>query len=283
MLIGGIEAGGTKFVCAVGDASGNIIEKTSFPTEGPAETFQAIKQFFNNHQIASLGVGSFGPIDLDIESDTYGTILSTPKTKWKQFDLLGKLKEAFEIPVFIDTDVNAACLGEYKYGAGSDVKSCLYITVGTGIGAGLVQEGQIFQGKSHTEMGHIFLQQHPDDPFAGSCPYHGNCLEGLAAGSSIEKRYGKKGVTLSDEDKVWEIEAFYLAQAIMNYTLILSPERIIIGGGVMKQEKLYGLVREKLIEMMNGYIEIENIDQFIAAPMLEDEQGIKGAIALAVK
>lgn len=282
MLIGGIEAGGTKFVCAVGDESGHIIEKTSFPTEGPEETLQEVKRFFSNHSITALGVGSFGPVDLDKESDTYGTILNTPKTKWIHFDLLNSLKEMFQIPVFIDTDVNAACLGEYLYGVGKDTKSCLYITVGTGIGAGLVQDGQTFQGKSHPEMGHVFVQQHPEDPYIGSCPYHKNCLEGLAAGSAIDKRYGQKAVTLSGEDKVWEIEAFYLAQAIMNYTLVLSPERIIIGGGVMKQEKLYRLIREQYLELMNGYLEVENIDQFIVAPALEDEQGIKGAIALAV-
>ena len=280
MLIGGIEAGGTKFVCAVGDSSGNIVEKVSFPTEGPRETLQEVKRFFSNHEITSLGIGSFGPVDLDKESETFGTILNTPKTKWKQFDILKELKEMFQIPIFIDTDVNAACLGEYKYGAGKDVKSCLYITVGTGIGAGLVREGEIFQGKSHSEMGHVFVQQHPDDPYQGNCPSHRNCLEGLAAGPAIEKRYGKKGVTLSENDKVWEIEAFYLAQAIMNYTLILSPERIIIGGGVMKQEKLYDLIRKKFMKLMNGYLTIENVDQFIVAPALKDEQGIKGAIAL---
>lgn len=283
MLIGGIEAGGTKFVCAVGDAAGNIIEKISFPTEGPKETFQAVQSFFAQYDIASIGIGSFGPIDLDKESDTYGMILNTPKTKWKQFNVLTELKEMFDIPVFVDTDVNVACLGEYKYGVGKDVDSCLYITVGTGIGAGLVQNGEIFQGKNHSEMGHIFLQKHPEDHYEGNCPSHKNCLEGLAAGPAIENRYGQKGNTLSDNDKVWEIEAYYLAQAIMNYTLVLSPERIIIGGGVMKQEKLYELVRAQFMALMNDYLTIENVEEFIVAPALNDEQGIKGAIALATQ
>lgn len=283
MLIGGIEAGGTKFVCAVGDAAGNIIEKISLPTEGPKETFQAVQSFFAQYDIASIGIGSFGPIDLDKESDTYGMILNTPKTKWKQFNVLTELKEMFDIPVFVDTDVNVACLGEYKYGVGKDVDSCLYITVGTGIGAGLVQNGEIFQGKNHSEMGHIFLQKHPEDHYEGNCPSHKNCLEGLAAGPAIENRYGQKGNTLSDNDKVWEIEAYYLAQAIMNYTLVLSPERIIIGGGVMKQEKLYELVRAQFMALMNDYLTIENVEEFIVAPALNDEQGIKGAIALATQ
>lgn len=280
MLIGGIEAGGTKFVCAVGDSSGNIVEKRSFPTEGPKETLQEVTRFFANYEITSLGVGSFGPIDLDKESETFGTILNTPKTKWKQFNLLKELEETFKMPIIIDTDVGAACLGEYKYGAGKGVKSCLYITVGTGIGAGLVREGKIFQGKNHSEMGHVFVQQHPEDPYPGNCPSHKNCLEGLAAGPAIENRYGEKGVALSGNSKVWEIEAFYLAQAIMNYTLVLSPERIIIGGGVMKQEKLYDLIREEFMKLMNGYLTIENVAQFIVAPALKDQQGVKGAIAL---
>lgn len=282
MLIGGIEAGGTKFVCAVGDETGTIIEKVSFPTEGPKETFQAVKRFFDQYDITSIGIGSFGPIDLDQESATYGMILNTPKTKWQQFNVVKELKELFQIPVSIDTDVNVACLGESMYGAGKEVDSCLYMTVGTGIGAGFVRKGEIFQGKNHSEMGHIFLQKHPEDTYAGNCPSHKNCLEGLAAGPAIEDRYGQKGIALSDNEKVWEIEAYYLAQAIMNYTLVLSPERIIIGGGVMKQEKLYDLIRKEFMKLMNGYLTIENVEQFIVAPELDDEQGIKGAITLGM-
>ncbi|MBP1969227.1 fructokinase [Virgibacillus natechei] len=280
MLLGGIEAGGTKFVCAVGDDSGRIINKISLPTVDPEETIKAVREFFNTYSIEALGVGSFGPIDLDVDSETYGTILNTPKTKWKHYDLLGNLKRAFQVPVYLDTDVNAAALGEYKYGVASDVKSCLYITVGTGIGAGFVQDGKTYIGKNHPEMGHIFVQQREDDTFAGSCPYHGACLEGLASGTAIEKRYGQKGVSLSDKEEVWELEAYYLAQAIVNYTMILSPEMIILGGGVMKQENLYPLIREKVLELVNGYVEIGSRSEFIVAPGLADEQGVKGALAL---
>ncbi|MGY0692478.1 ROK family protein [Virgibacillus sp. FSP13] len=280
MLIGGIEAGGTKFVCAVGEESGEIVAKTSFPTEEPAETFQEVKRFFHAHKVEAIGIGCFGPVDLDKKSATYGTILNTPKTKWKQYDVLTKLKSDLKVPVYIDTDVNAAALAEYKYGAGKDVNSCMYITVGTGIGAGYVQDGETYVGKSHPEMGHILIPQHKDDSFSGCCPYHGNCLEGLASGPAIEKRYGKKGTQLAADRNVWELEAYYLAQAIMNYVLVLSPERIILGGGVMKQKQLYPLIREKVLDLVNDYVGIDNVDTFIVAPKLHDEQGVRGAMAL---
>ncbi|SFB10941.1 fructokinase [Lentibacillus halodurans] len=281
MVFGGIEAGGTKIVCAVGNRSGEITSKKVIPTSAPEETLMEVKAFFSHFDLEALGVGSFGPVDLNKESDTYGTILNTPKTDWKNFDLLGRLKGDYQIPVYIDTDVNAACLGEYRYGAGKCVNSCLYITVGTGIGAGLVQDGYTFQGKIHPEMGHVMVPRHSDDSFAGCCPYHGNCLEGMASGPAIEKRHGNKGYLLSHDAAVWEIEAHYLAHAIVNYTLILSPERIILGGGVMKQEILYSLVREKVSKLLNSYVDVGNLNDFISAPALDDEQGVKGAITLA--
>ncbi|WP_449354237.1 ROK family protein [Virgibacillus natechei] len=281
MLIGGIEAGGTKIVCAVGDSTGEIKAKQSISTRGPDETLAEIKAFYSNYKLETLGVGSFGPIDLDKNSDTYGMILNTPKTAWKHFDLLGRLQQHFQIPVYIDTDVNVACLAEYRHGAGRDVNSCLYITVGTGIGAGLVQEGGTFQGRSHPEMGHISIPQYPDDSFAGICPYHGNCLEGMASGPAIEKRHGREGHLLGDDSNVWEIEAHYLAHAIVSYTLILSPERIILGGGVMKQDVLFPLIRQKVSDLMNDYVYTGDMNEFIMAPELDDEQGVKGAIALA--
>lgn len=280
MLIGGIEAGGTKFVCAVGEESGEIIAKTSFPTEEPDQTFDHVKDFFQDYDLEAIGIASFGPVDLDKSSKTYGTILNTPKMKWKNYDVLSRLKADFHIPVYIDTDVNAAALAEYQFGAGKDVNSCMYITVGTGIGAGFVHNGKTYIGKSHPEMGHILLRQHEDDDFAGVCPYHGNCLEGLASGPAIEKRYGKKGVELADVKNVWEIEADYLAQAIMNYTLVLSPERVILGGGVMKQQQLYPLIRKKFSELLNDYVSVRDLDAYITAPDLADEQGVKGAMEL---
>lgn len=280
MTIGAIEAGGTKFVCAVADESKKIIAKTTLPTENPDKTFQNVRRFFNSHQVDALGIGCFGPVDLDKNSNTYGSILNTPKTKWKHYDVLGRLQQDLQVPIFIDTDVNAAALAEYQYGAGKDVDSCMYITVGTGIGAGFVQNGKTYIGKSHPEMGHILVNQHESDPFAGSCPYHGNCLEGLAAGPAIEKRYGKKGIELADNQDVWELEAYYLAQAIVNYFLILSPERVILGGGVMKQRQLYPLIRNKFKALLNDYLTVEDVDKFIVAPELDDEQGVRGAIEL---
>lgn len=282
MIIGAVEGGGTKFVCAVGDETGEIFEQASLSTQDPESTLKEVKIFFNRYSIEALGVGSFGPINLKKDSESFGVILNTPKIKWKNYPLYHKLKQDYQIPVFMDTDVNVACLGEYAYGAGQHVDSCLYITVGTGIGAGFVHYGEIYQGNNHSEMGHIFVNQHPKDSYAGSCPYHRNCLEGLAAGSSIESRYGKSGSLLSKNTKVWEIEAYYLAQALINYTMILSPGRIILGGGVMKQENLLDLIREQFVAMLNNYLGIPDIRDFIVTPELDDEQGIKGAIRLAV-
>lgn len=281
MFIGGIEAGGTKMVCAVGERSGEIKAQQSIPTREPEETLQQVKAFFSDYELEALGVGSFGPIDLDRDSNTYGTILNTPKIAWKHFDLLGRLQQDFQTPVYMDTDVNAASLAEYRHGAGKDVNSCLYITVGTGIGAGLVKDGLTFQGKNHPEMGHIFVPKHSDDSLTGVCPYHSNCLEGLASGPAIEKRHGMKGHLLRDNHNAWEIEAHYLAHAIANYIVILSPERIIAGGGVMKQGVLYPLVRKKVSELLNEYVEMGDMGAYIMAPALGDEQGVKGAIALA--
>ncbi|RLL41798.1 ROK family protein [Oceanobacillus piezotolerans] len=281
MRIGGIEAGGTKFVCAVSENdSQNIIDKVSFPTGDPEETLDEVKDFFKKHQIEAVGVASFGPVDLNKKSKTYGSFLNTPKEKWKDYPLLDQLKTLFDIPVFLDTDVNAACLAEYKYGAGKGADTCLYITVGTGLGAGLVQNGEIYQGKNHSEMGHVIIKKHHDDPFNGCCPYHGSCIEGMASGLAIEKRYGKKGIELTENNRVWEIEAYYLAQAIMNYYVVLIPEKVILGGGVLKQEKLYPLIRSYFTKEMNGYLDVGSVDELIVAPELNDEQGVIGAMEL---
>ncbi|MBP1950557.1 ROK family protein [Virgibacillus litoralis] len=206
--------------------------------------------------------------------------MNTNKTKWQHYNMLGTLKRDFAIPMHLDTDVNAACLGESLYGAGRNVDSTLYITVSTGIGAGLVHHGDIYQGKNHSDMGNVFIQQREYDQFTGVCPYHSNCLEGLASGTAIEKRHGAKVHLLKNDAAVWELEAYYLARAIANYMLILSPKRIILGGGVMKQAKLYPLIQENVREMVNNYIAVGDVDELIAAPELEDEQGIKGAMAL---
>lgn len=285
MRLGAIEAGGTKFVCGIGNEHGEVIERISIPTTTPEETMGQVIDFFKNKEVDAIGVGSFGPVDLDVSSPTYGFITSTPKKYWNQFDLVGGLKKRFDVPIGFDTDVNAAALGESVWGAAKGLDSCLYMTVGTGIGVGAVAEGKLIHGMLHPEMGHILVRRHEKDAYQGSCPFHGDCLEGMAAGPAIEARWGKKGVDLAADSGVWELEAYYLAQALVNYILVLSPQKIIIGGGVMKQEQLFPLVRKHTVKLLNGYIQheniLKNIDQYIVPPGLGDNAGLCGALALA--
>jgi len=281
MYYGGIEAGGTKFVCAVGDENGNIIERIQFPTLTPEETIPKVIEFFQKHEICALGVGSFGPIDINIKSDTYGYITSTPKTAWTNYPFLQALQKELNIPIGFNTDVNVAALGEVTLGAAKGLESCLYITVGTGIGAGAVVHGNLLQGFSHPEMGHILVKRHEEDSYLGKCPYHKDCLEGLAAGPAIEERWGKKGIELAEDSKVWEMEAYYIAQALMQYILVLSPEKIILGGGVMKQLQLFPLIRERVSSLINGYVKLPPLENYIVPPSLGDNAGITGALILA--
>ncbi|WP_078060091.1 MULTISPECIES: ROK family protein [Gracilibacillus] len=287
MKLGAIEAGGTKFVLGVGTDQGDILEKEIIPTEHPDITVPKIIAFFEGKGIDRLGVGGFGPIDINKQSDTYGQLQKTPKLDWVDYPLGATLKEALQVPIEIDSDVNVAAMSEAKWGNATDVDTCLYITVGTGIGAGAYFNGQTLKGLSHPEMGHIRVIRHPDDNFEGACPYHKDCLEGLAAGPALEQRWGKKGQELADDEKVWEMEAYYLAQALTNYIYILSPERIIMGGGVMKQAQLFPLIRKNVLEMLNGYVSSpylteKEIDRYIVAPGLTDEAGVKGALYLAM-
>ncbi|MCJ7843221.1 ROK family protein [Lederbergia sp. NSJ-179] len=284
-MLGAIEAGGTKFVCAVGNEDGTLIERIQLDTLTPEKTIPLVIEFFKKHDIDALGIGSFGPVDIDKNSATYGNITSTPKPGWKDYPFLQTLKEVLHVPMEFNTDVNAAALGEVMLGAAQDVDSCLYITVGTGVGAGAVVQGELLQGLSHPEMGHILVKRHVDDEYEGFCPYHRDCLEGMAAGPAIEKRWGKKGIDLQDQQKVWEIEAYYLAQALMQFILIVSPKKIIMGGGVMKQKQLFPLIQKKVQELLNGYVAVpqitEEMDQYIVPPALGDNAGITGALMLA--
>lgn len=284
-MLGAIEAGGTKFVCAVGKEDGTLIERIQLDTLTPENTVPHVIEFFKKHEIDALGVGSFGPIDIDKKSKTYGNITSTPKLKWRNYPFLQELKNALQVPMEFNTDVNAAALGEVMLGAAQDVDSCMYITVGTGVGVGAVIQGELLQGLSHPEMGHILVRRHPDDTYEGFCPYHGDCLEGMAAGPAIEQRWGKKGVELQDQQEVWELEAYYLAQALMQFILIVSPKKIIMGGGVMKQKQLFPLIQKKVQELLNGYVAVpqilEHIDEYIVPPALGDNAGITGALMLA--
>lgn len=281
---GAIEAGGTKFVVAVADQDYEIVERVSIPTTNPDEVFEQIFKVFEPYSLAAIGVGSFGPIDVNEQSETYGYITTTPKTKWQQTDFLGRLKEKYpDIPMAWTTDVNAAAYGELKQGAGADVDSCMYITVGTGIGGGLVLDGHVVHGYQHPEVGHMQMMRHEKDTgFDGVCPYHGgHCAEGLAAGPAIEARWGKKGHELADKAEVWEIEAYYVAQVIYNVYLTTSVERFILGGGVMKQDHLFPLIRQAFEELNQGYIDTPDLENFIQPPALGDNPGIIGCFELA--
>ncbi|WP_312094808.1 ROK family protein [Niallia sp.] len=286
-LYGAIEAGGTKFVCAVGDAKGNIKERISIPTTTPEETMPEVIAFFKRFPIEAIGIGSFGPIDVDKNSPTYGNITTTPKLAWKDYPLLKAIEDEFSVPTGFNTDVNVAALGEAKLGAAKGVDNCLYITIGTGIGAGAYINEELLQGLTHPEMGHILVRRHPEDTYKGRCPYHADCLEGLAAGPAIEERWGEKAIRLSDKEKVWEMEGYYIAQALMQYILILSPKKIILGGGVMNQEHVLTHVYRHLSELLNGYVSYpevkDKMNEYIVRPGLGDNAGITGGLLLAEK
>ena len=280
-MLGAIEAGGTKFVCAVGDKSGKIHERIQIPTTVPGETIPQVIEFFKRFEIEGIGIGSFGPIDINQDSQTYGYITSTPKTAWKNYPFVQAIEEAFRVPVGFNTDVNAAALGEATFGAAKGLDSCLYITVGTGIGAGAVVQGKLLQGLSHPEMGHILVRRHPEDLYKGKCPYHNDCLEGLAAGPAIEERWGDKGIDLVDRQEVWEMEGYYIAQALMQYILIVSPKKIILGGGVMNQKQVFYPIYKFLEQLVNGYVNLPKLSEYIVSPGLGDQAGIVGSLLLA--
>lgn len=287
MIIGGIEAGGTKFVCGIGNEKGEILERISFPTETPEITLAKAVEFFKDKNIERLGIGSFGPIDVNPNSKTYGYITKTPKLAWTDCDVVGYLKKYFDIPIYFDTDVNGAALGEATWGAAKGLSNCLYITIGTGIGGGILVNGELVHGMLHPEAGHILIKRHFEDKYSGKCPYHKDCFEGLASGPAIEERWGVKGYELPVDHKAWDLEAFYIAQALANYILILSPEKIILGGGVMKQSQLFPKIRENVKEFLKGYVQtsqiLENINEYIVYPNLEDNAGLLGAVALTLK
>ena len=282
--IAAIEAGGTKFICGIGNEKGEIFEKISIPTTTPEETMKKVIEYFKEKEFEAMGIGSFGPIDPVKTSETYGYISKTPKPHWSDYNIVGEIKKHFNVPMEFDTDVNGAALGESLWGVGKGLNNVMYITVGTGIGAGAVVNGKMLQGLTHPEMGHIFIKRNKDDQYKGKCPFHSDCLEGLASGPAIEERWGEKGYNLEDKNEVWELEAYYLAQAVVNYILILSPERIIMGGGVMKQKHMFPLIRKNVKEFLNGYVHkkeiLENIDNYIVYPGLEENSGLIGSLAL---
>jgi fructokinase len=288
-LYGAIEAGGTKFVCAVGSGPDDL-RSVQFPTTSPQKTIDAAVDFFRREaagRLVALGIGSFGPIDLNRASPHYGFITATPKPGWQNTDLAGPLRAALQVTVEFDTDVNAAALGETRWGAARDVESCLYLTVGTGIGGGAVANGRLLHGMMHPEMGHIRIPHNlAADPYRGGCPFHGDCLEGLASGPAMQERWQKPAAELPSGHAAWALEARYLALAIANYVFTLSPARVILGGGVMQQTQLFPLIREEFRKILNGYIQMPQIltelDCYIVPPALGNRAGVLGALALAM-
>ena len=288
MKFGGIEAGGTKFVVAIGDDQGHISNRESFPTTTPEETTEKIIEYFTRNPVDAIGLGCFGPIDPDKNSPTYGYITTTPKPGWANYDIVGAIKKGLNnIPVGFDTDVNAACLGEVKFGAAQGLDSALYLTIGTGLGGGAYVEGNLVHGLLHPEMGHMMLVRREDDTYEGHCPFHKGCLEGMAAGPGLGERWGVKGDELESDHKAWDLEAYYLGQACATYVLILSPKKIILGGGVMMRKQLFPLIHKYTQEFLNGYIQkdeiLKDIENYIIPPGLGNDAGIVGSIALAVE
>lgn len=285
MRFGALEAGGTKMVCAVGNENGEILDKVSIPTRTPEITMPELLAYFQDKEICTLGIGCFGPIDLNPKSDTYGCITTTSKLAWKHYDICEYFREHLKVPIGFDTDVNGSMLGEATWGCAKGLDTAVYITIGTGVGVGVLAGGKLLHGMQHPEGGHILIPRREDDTYAGKCPYHGTCLEGLVAGPAIEERWGEKAVSLAGRPEVWDLEAYYLAYAVTNYILLLSPQKIILGGGVMHQEQLMPLVRKKVKEMLGGYVEtkeLADMDSYLVLPSLKDNQGILGALKLGM-
>lgn len=286
-MFGAIEAGGTKFVCAVGTCL-NDLHIVNFPTTAPEETLSKCFEFFDSYKenLRAIGIGSFGPIDLNLQSASYGYITDTPKAGWSNTDFVGPFRQRYQVPVAFDTDVNVAAVGEFVSGAAQGVKNFIYITIGTGIGGGAMVNGQLVHGLVHTEMGHIFLVKHERDSFQGSCPFHGDrCFEGLASGPAIEARWHARGENLGDDHIAWKIESDYIAKALINYTFCYSPEMIVLGGSISLRPGIIELVRKAFLTYMGGYIKHDRlslgIDQYIVLPGLKEQAGIYGALKLA--
>ena len=289
-LFGGIEAGGTKFVCAVGSGPDDIRAETRFPTTTPMETMAQAIAFFREqhaiHRLDAIGVSCFGPIDPDRRSPTFGYVMATPKPHWSNTNVVGALQDALRVPVGFDSDVNGAALGEFRWGAGQGLDSFVYLTVGTGLGGGGIIEGKPIHGLMHSEMGHMRVpHDRQQDPYEGFCTYHGDCWEGLTCGPAIEGRWKTSARNLPPDHPAWVLEAHYLALGIVNIITVLSPRRIIMGGGVMDQLQLFPMIHQEVLALLNGYIQrpaiIDHIEQYIVPPGLGSRAGVVGAIALA--
>jgi fructokinase len=285
-MLAAIEAGGTKVVCAVGTGPEDLGSVVRFPTTTPEETLGRVLGFLREHgDVEAVGIASFGPVDLRRGSPTYGCITSTPKPGWRGTDVVGAVGGALGVPVGFDTDVNGAALGEARWGAGRGLGTVVYVTVGTGVGGGALVDGRPLHGLLHPEMGHLLVRRHPDDDFAGTCPFHGDCLEGLAAGPAVQARFGRPGAELdgAERDQAVAFQAHYLGQLAASLALVLSPERIILGGGAMQLPGLLAAVRLEAAAALNGYLDHPSVDDgsLLVSPGLGDRAGVLGALVLA--
>ena len=290
-LYAGLEAGGTKFNCVVGAGPDDIRAETRIPTTTPEATVREALEFFRAQRatlgpLTAAGVASFGPVDLDPASATYGFITSTPKPGWAHTDIVGPVRQALVVPVQFDTDVNAAALGEGRWGAAQGLDHFIYLTVGTGIGGGGLVGGAMLHGLVHPEMGHVRIpHDRTADPYEGHCPFHGDCLEGLACGPAMNARWGRPAEELPDDHPAWALEARYLALALNDFVCTLSPRRIILGGGVMERLSLFPRIHRELQSLLNGYVQAPqittHIDRYVVPPAFGPRAGLIGALALA--
>ncbi|MCE1253852.1 MAG: ROK family protein [Anaerolineae bacterium] len=291
-LYGGIETGGTKCVCMIAGGPDEVIAESRFSTTTPEETLLKAITFFREqkkiHNLSGLGIGTFGPVDLDPDSATFGYITTTPKPGWANVNLAKRIENELQMPTVIDTDVNAAAMGEYLWGNAGGISPFVYFTIGTGIGMGGLFNGSLMHGLIHPEAGHMILKRDPiTDPYAGFCAYHGDCFEGLASGPAIRARWGQSSHTMPDQHPAWKLEANYIAQAMVNTIVLLSPRKIILGGGVMQREHLFPMIQREVVSMLNGYVKspqiLNQIEDFIVPAKLGGRAGVLGSIALAVQ
>jgi fructokinase len=289
-LFGGVEAGGTKFVCMIGTGPDDIKAEVQFPTTDPVQTLNHVIEFFNSKQkeigkVTAVGIGSFGPVDINERSSSYGYITSPPKFGWANTNILGIIKNELQVPVYFDTDVNCAALGEYRWGSARGINNFIYITVGTGIGGSAFVGGKVLHGKKHPEIGHMRVpHDRQEDPYDGCCSFHGDCLEGLASGPAISKRWNINANELPDDHPAWQQISKYLALAVYNLICAFSPDKIMIGGGVLKRKQLYAMIQKRVLEIDNKYIQptsFNDVGNYIVAPGLGHRSGVLGSIALA--
>lgn len=286
MLIGSIEAGGTKMVCAVGDENLKIIDVQHFPTTTPDKTLSKLINYFQKFDLSALGVASFGPLDLNTKSSNFGTILQSPKLEWRNIPIYEILKQQLHIPIYLTTDVNGSAYGEYVINRlrGESLNSLVYYTIGTGIGAGVIYHGHFIGDLGHTEMGHVYVKRHPmDKDFAGVCPYHHDCLEGLASGPTFEARLGKCGEEVSLNNPVWDLIAYYIAQALVQTTMVLRPGKFVLGGSVVN-DSLVAKVRSQYSQLINNYISVPQLSTYIVRPAVaHNGSATIGNFALGIK